>query len=47
MKKIQFKETVIQSKARLTYEQVQAFSEGAELPKGKKKLAKDLKVILA
>jgi ribonuclease R len=46
VKKISFKETVIQSNARLTYEQVQAFSEGAELPKGKKKLAKDLTTLI-
>ncbi len=46
VKKILFKETVIESNARLTYEQVQAFSEGAELPKGKKKLAKDLTTLI-
>jgi ribonuclease R len=46
IKKILFKETVIESNARLTYEQVQAFSEGAELPKGKKKLAKDLTTLI-
>jgi ribonuclease R len=46
VKKVVFKETVIQSNARLTYEQVQAFSEGAELPKGKKKLAKDLTTLI-
>jgi ribonuclease R len=46
VKKIVFKETVIQSNARLTYEQVQDFSEGAELPKGKKKLAKDLTTLI-
>jgi ribonuclease R len=46
IKKVAFKETVIQSNARLTYEQVQAFSEGAELPKGKKKLAKELTTLI-
>ncbi len=46
VKKILFKETVIQSDARLTYEQVQDFSDNAELPKGKKKLAKDLTTLI-
>ncbi|MGL4608824.1 MAG: ribonuclease R [Trueperaceae bacterium] len=46
IKKTIFKETVIQSNARLTYEGVQAFSEGEELPKGKKKLGKDLTTLI-
>jgi ribonuclease R len=46
VKKVNFKETVIESNARLTYEQVQDFADGAELPKGKKKLAKDLTTLI-
>ena len=46
VKKTTFKETVIESNARLTYEQVQDFADGAELPKGKKKLAKDLTTLI-
>lgn len=40
-----FRETVIRSDARLTYEQVQAFLDGDRLPKGKRKLERDIKVL--
>ncbi len=43
---VKFKETVITSDARLTYEQVQAFAEGDRLPSGKRKLERDVKVLL-
>ncbi len=46
VKKVAFKETVIQSDARLTYEQVQGFAEGERLPVGKRKLERDIKVLL-
>jgi ribonuclease R len=46
VKKVTFKETVIQSDARLTYEQVQAFADGDRLPPGKLKLERDVKVLL-
>lgn len=46
VKKVVFKETVIRSDARLTYEQVQALAEGERLPVGKRKLERDLKVLL-
>lgn len=43
IKSVKFKETVIESDARLTYEQVQAYLDDEErLPKGKKKLERDL-----
>ena len=43
IKGVKFKETVIESDARLTYEQVQAYLDGEErLPTGKKKLERDL-----
>lgn len=43
IKGVKFKETVIESDARLTYEQVQAYLDDEErLPKGKKKLERDL-----
>ncbi len=41
-----FRETVIQSDARLTYRQVQDFAEGGRLPAGKLKLERDIKVLL-
>ena len=44
--KVAFKETVIQSDARLTYEDVQAFAEGGRLPVGKRKLERDIKLLL-
>ena len=43
---VKFKETVIQSDARLTYEQVQTFADGGRLPDGAKKLERDIKVLL-
>jgi ribonuclease R len=46
VKKVTFKETVISSDARLTYEQVQAFADGGRLPEGKRKLERDVKVLL-
>lgn len=47
IKSVKFKETVIESDARLTYEQVQAFAEGeGRFPKGKRKLERDVKVLL-
>ena len=46
VQKVAFKETVIRSDARLTYEQVQAFAEGGRLPAGKLKLERDVKLLL-
>ncbi len=46
IKSFEFKETVIQSDARLTYDQVQEFAEGGRLPQGKRKLERDIKVLL-
>ena len=47
VKSVKFKETVIQSDARLTYDQVQQFVNGDErLPKGKSKLERDVKVLV-
>ncbi|MFA5594351.1 MAG: ribonuclease R [Trueperaceae bacterium] len=46
VKGFKFKETVIQSDARLTYEQVQKFADGGRLPQGKRKLERDVKVLL-
>ena len=46
VKKVAFKETVIQSDARLTYEDVQGFAEGGRLPAGKLKLERDVKLLL-
>ncbi len=45
-KAFKLKETVIQSDARLTYNQVQEFAEGGRLPAGKRKLERDVKVLL-
>lgn len=39
------RETVIQSDARLTYDQVQKFIDGGRLPVGKRKLERDVKVL--
>jgi ribonuclease R len=47
VKKVEFKESVIQSAARLTYDEVQAFVDGKSLPKGRKKLERDLKTLIA
>jgi ribonuclease R len=46
VKAFKFVETVIQSDARLTYQQVQEFAEGGRLPAGKRKLERDIKVLL-
>ena len=46
VKSYKFKETVIESSARLTYEQVQDFAEGGKLPRGKGKLGPDIKLLL-
>ncbi len=46
VKGVRFRETVIQSDGRLTYEQVQAFSDGGRLPHGKRKLERDIKVLI-
>ncbi len=46
VKAFRLKETVIQSDARLTYAQVQEFAEGGRLPAGKRKLERDIKVLL-
>lgn len=46
VKGVKFKEAVIQSDARLTYEQVQALAEGGRLPHGYRRLERDLKLLL-
>ena len=46
VKAVRFKETVIQSDARLTYDQVQAFAEGERLPIGKRKLERDINLLI-
>jgi ribonuclease R len=46
VKAVRFKETVVESDARLTYEQVQAFADGGRMPHGKRKLERDVKVLL-
>ena len=46
VKGVRFRETVIQSDARLTYEQVQGFAEGERLPRGKRKLERDIKLLI-
>ncbi|HKI57932.1 MAG TPA: ribonuclease R [Trueperaceae bacterium] len=46
VKGVRFRETVIQSDARLTYEQVQEYSDGGRLPHGKRKLERDIKVLI-
>ena len=46
VKAVRFKETVIESDARLTYDQVQTFAEGGRMPHGKRKLERDIKVLL-
>lgn len=43
---VSFKATVIKSDARLTYDEVQAFADGDRLPMGRRKLEKDIKVLL-
>ncbi len=45
VKAVRFKETVIRSDARLTYDQVQDFANGGRLPQGKRKLERDIKVL--
>lgn len=42
----EFKETVIRSDARLTYRQVQEFADGGRMPEGRRRLERDLKVLL-
>jgi ribonuclease R len=46
VKGVRFRETVIRSDGRLTYEQVQGFSDGGRLPHGKRKLERDIKVLI-
>jgi ribonuclease R len=46
VKSVRFKETVIRSDARLTYEDVQAFADGGRLPHGKRKLERDIKLLI-
>ena len=46
VKGVRFRETVIESDARLTYEQVQSYSDGGRLPHGKRKLERDIKVLI-
>ncbi len=46
VKGVRFRETVIESDARLTYEQVQGYSDGGRLPHGKRKLERDIKVLI-
>jgi len=46
VKAVRFKETAIESDARLTYEAVQTFADGGRLPQGKRKLERDVKVLL-
>jgi ribonuclease R len=43
---VRFRETVIESDARLTYEQVQTFADGGRLPQGKRKLERDIKLLI-
>ena len=43
---VRFKETVVRSDARLTYEQVQEFVDGGRLPVGKRKLERDIKLLV-
>ncbi|MDZ7800084.1 MAG: ribonuclease R [Trueperaceae bacterium] len=43
---VEFKETVIASDARFTYEDVQGYADGGRLPHGKRKLERDVKVLL-
>jgi len=43
---VEFAETVIRSAARLTYDQVQVFAEGGRLPEGKRKLEREIKMLL-
>ncbi|MEX2534050.1 MAG: ribonuclease R [Trueperaceae bacterium] len=45
VKGVLFKETVIKSDARLTYEEVQEFTDGGRLPQGKRKLERDIKLL--
>jgi ribonuclease R len=43
---VSFKETVIRSDARLTYDEVQTFAEGGRMPVGRRKLERDIKALL-
>jgi ribonuclease R len=47
VKSVRFKETAIRSDARLTYEEVQAFADGGRLPHGKRKLERDIKLLIS
>ncbi|UCH25883.1 MAG: ribonuclease R [Trueperaceae bacterium] len=46
IKGVAFKETVIRSAARLTYDQVQTLATGGRLPHGKRKLERDLRLLI-
>jgi ribonuclease R len=46
VKSFRFRETVVQSDARLTYDQVQEFSDGGRLPHGKQKLERDIRALI-
>lgn len=46
VKATRFRETVIQSDARFTYEDVQTFADGGRLPQGKLKLERDVRVLI-
>src|SRR5690625_62403 len=43
---VDFRPTVIRSDARLTYDEVQEFADGGRMPMGRRKLEKDLRVLL-
>lgn len=43
---VSFKSTVIRSDARLTYDEVQEFADGGRMPMGKRKLERDLRLLL-
>jgi ribonuclease R len=46
VKGVRFRETVITSDARLEYQQVQAFVDGGRLPRGKRKLERDVQLLI-
>jgi ribonuclease R len=46
VKSFRFRETVVESDARLTYEQVQEFADGGRLPHGRRKLERDIKALV-
>lgn len=43
---VSFRETVIRSDSRLTYDEVQEFADGGRMPMGRRKLERDLKALL-